>query len=132
MVAKVGEYFGYPFKGQCGVTQGGALSPIIFDLVVDAVLRHWVSVVAVTQGEADPGAEGFGQDIQRLVKYFYANNGILATKQAKMMKRALNVLAELFDQVGLHTNMGNMIRMVCQPCRAIGDTIWSTTASGLC
>ena len=43
------------------------------------------------------------------MKYFYANDGILATKQAKMMKRALNVLVELFDQVGLHTNMGNMM-----------------------
>ena len=49
-----GVYFGAPIKGQRGVTQGNPLSPTIFNVVVDAVLRHWVSVVAEVEGEAGP------------------------------------------------------------------------------
>ena len=46
MVAWAGSYFGDPFKGQRGVTQGNPLPPMIFNMVVDAVLQNWVSMVA--------------------------------------------------------------------------------------
>ena len=28
---------------------------------------------------------------------------------------------DLFDQVGMHTNVGNMVSMLFHPCRTIGD-----------
>ena len=40
MVAKAGGYFGRLFKWYQGVTQGDSLSPTIFNVVVDAVIRH--------------------------------------------------------------------------------------------
>ena len=40
MVAKDGGYFGRPFKGYQGVTQGDPLYPTIFNVFVDAVIRH--------------------------------------------------------------------------------------------
>ena len=43
MVARVGGYCGKAFKGERGVTQGDALSSTIFNVVVDAVVRHWVN-----------------------------------------------------------------------------------------
>ena len=43
-------YLGAPFKVQIGMTQGGPLSPIIFNVVVDMVLWHWVTLVAETEG----------------------------------------------------------------------------------
>ena len=42
MVAKVGGYFGSSFQGFRGVTQGVPLSPTILNMVVGAVVRHWV------------------------------------------------------------------------------------------
>ena len=42
MVARAGEYFGTGFKGARGVTQGDPLSPTILNVVVDAVVRHWL------------------------------------------------------------------------------------------
>ena len=45
MVARAGGYFGTGFKGEMGVTQGDPLSPTIFNVVVDAVVRHWVTLV---------------------------------------------------------------------------------------
>ena len=49
MVARDGAYFGTPFKGYHGVNQGYPLSPTIFNVVIDAVLQHWVTVVALTE-----------------------------------------------------------------------------------
>ena len=49
MVAKAGGYLGCPFKGYQVVTQGDPLTPTIFNVVVDAVVRHWVMVVTPTE-----------------------------------------------------------------------------------
>ena len=46
MVVWAGGYFGTPLKGHWGVTQGKPISPIIFNMVVDAVLRHCILVLA--------------------------------------------------------------------------------------
>ena len=40
MVARAGGYYGTAFKGERGVTQGDPLSPTIFNVVVDAIVRH--------------------------------------------------------------------------------------------
>ena len=48
MVARAGGYYGKGFKGGRVVTQGDPLSPTIFNVVVDAVVRHWVTL-AVTE-----------------------------------------------------------------------------------
>ena len=40
MVAQAGGYYGKEFRGEIGVTQGDPLSPTIFNVVVDAVVRH--------------------------------------------------------------------------------------------
>ena len=44
MVARTGGYFGTGFKGERSVTQGNVLSPTIFNVVVDAVVLHWVTL----------------------------------------------------------------------------------------
>ena len=51
MVARAGGYFGILFKGYRDVTQGNPLSPMLFGVVVDTAIRHWVTVV-------DPTADG--------------------------------------------------------------------------
>ena len=40
MAARAGGYYGTAFKGARGLTQGDPLSPTIFNVVVDAVVRH--------------------------------------------------------------------------------------------
>ena len=51
MVERAGGYYGTAFRGERGVTQSDPLSPIIFNVVVDAVVRHWVKGV-VEESEA--------------------------------------------------------------------------------
>ena len=45
MVARAGGYYRTAFQGAQGVPQGDPLSPTIFNVVVDAVVRNWVTVV---------------------------------------------------------------------------------------
>ena len=45
MVSKAGGDFRRPFKGYHGVTQGDPLYPKIFNVVVDDVICHWMTVV---------------------------------------------------------------------------------------
>ena len=57
------------FKGYCGVTQEGPLSPKIYTMVIDVVLLHRFTVAILTEEVVELGAsgmEGFGWDVQQL------------------------------------------------------------------
>ena len=56
MVAMTGGYYGAAFQGARGVTQGDPLSSTIFNVVVDAVVQHWVAVVV--EGKEERGKRG--------------------------------------------------------------------------
>ena len=45
MVEKSRGCYRAAFKGARGVTQGYSLSPTIFNMVVDVVVRHWISLM---------------------------------------------------------------------------------------
>ena len=49
MVARSGGYYCLPFKGYRIVTQVNPLSPILFNMVVDTVIRHWVAMMVATK-----------------------------------------------------------------------------------
>ena len=76
MAAKAGGHHGTVFHSHCGVTQGDTLSPMIFNVSVDAVIRHWVSVVRVTQEGARQ--EGLGTPIHTLLAILYADDRLIA------------------------------------------------------
>ncbi len=42
LVCRTGGCYGDPFTAYHGVTQGGPLSSLIFNVVVDAVVREWL------------------------------------------------------------------------------------------
>ena len=70
MVNRVGRYYATPLKGHRGVTQGDTISPTIFNMEVDAVIYHWITLVV---GE-EAGPDGFRRAIQWMTALFYANN----------------------------------------------------------
>jgi hypothetical protein len=41
VVARQQGYYGQPFKAERGTTQGDIVSPTIFNIIVDAVIRDW-------------------------------------------------------------------------------------------
>ena len=110
-------YYGNRFKGARGVTQGDPLSPTIFNVVVDAVVCHWVTLAveeAETRGER-------GQEGRHQAALFYADNGMVASSDPRWLQWAFNNLVVLFDRVGIHTNVGKTVSMTCRPCPMAGN-----------
>ena len=73
MVARAGRYYGKGFKGERGVTQGDPLSPTIFQVVVDAVVHHWL---LLTTQEAERRGER-GRERRHQAALFYTDDGML-------------------------------------------------------
>ena len=116
MVAMARGYFSLPLKRYQGATQGDPLSPKIFNVVMDAVIRHWVTLVTPTE----EGTGGLGLTIIDLEAYFYANNGFVASTQPERLQRVFDVRTGLFDRFKLRTNTAKTVGMVCQLCHAPG------------
>ena len=53
MVERVGEYYGETFRGERGMMQGDPIYPTISNMVVGAMVRQWVSLVAEGDGIDD-------------------------------------------------------------------------------
>jgi hypothetical protein len=70
------------------VRQGDVISPIIFNIVVDCVLREWYNQIGSTD----------------LSAVFYADDGRLAGYSVDTVQYGLDLLVSLFGRVGLHPN----------------------------
>jgi hypothetical protein len=103
IVAKQSGYHGEPFTSGRGTTQGDIVSPIIFNVVVDAVVREWLSNLE---------AEGLSDIVQAI---FYADDGHLYSNDADALQRAANIIVDLFECMGLKTNADKTKAMVCVP-----------------
>ena len=116
MVARSGSYYRSTFQGARVVTQGDLLSPTTFNVVVDAVVRHWVTVIIDDAEErGDRGQEGRHQ-----AALFYTENGMIASSDPRWIQGAFNNLVGLFYMVSLRTNVGKTVSMVYRPCQAAG------------
>ena len=117
MVARAVGYYRASFKGDQGVTQEDSLSPTIFNVVMYAVVRHWVDVMVEGAGErGERGQEGRHQNA-----LFYADYGVVALSDPRWLQDSLSTLVGLFDMVGLRTNVGKTFVMVCFLCQAAGN-----------
>ena len=97
MVARAGGYYRMAFKGELGVTQGDPLSPTIFNVVVDALVRHWLTgVITDTEEQGD-----LGKEVRHQVALLYADDGMVALSDPRWLQGVLNTLVGFFDRVGL-------------------------------
>ena len=114
---KGGGYYGTAFQVALRVTQGDPLSPTIFNVVVDAVVLNWVTVVvAGAEERGERGKEGSYQ-----AALFYAEDDMVALSDPRWLQGAFYTLVVLFDRVGLQTNARKTVGMVCRFCQAEGN-----------
>ena len=119
------------------MTQGGTLSPTIFNVVVDSVVRHWELLIVGEMGgyNSDDGKAvqpTEGQTIRgrydgrRQVEeghvwlkvqavIFNADNRMVASADLGWIWTVFNTLTRIFGRVGLQTNVQETVGMVCQP-----------------
>ena len=114
MVARARSYFGIPFKVYYSITQGDPLYPMIFNVVLEDVIRHWVEVVSPTED----GTEVLRLLIHELAMYFYSNDGLVPSTNTESPQRAFDVLTGLFNQVDLGANTRKTVSMACHPFHA--------------
>ena len=81
VVARAGSYYGKGFKGERGVTQGDPLSPTIFNLVVDAVVRHWLQIAtqeAEIRESTEMAFEAYGEQLESVPRITYLGRVMMA------------------------------------------------------
>jgi hypothetical protein len=103
-----------PFKAGHGVTQGGPLLAKLFNIIVNAVVHEWMQLM---QELLDDMEGNLANHINALFSIFYANGGYIASRNAKFLQEAINILVAMFKRVGLETNTKKTQAMVCMPGR---------------
>ena len=87
------------------------------NVVVDAVVRHWVAgVIEESEARGELVKEGRHQ-----TALFYADYGMVASSYPGWLQGAFNTLVSLFDRLGLRTNVGKTVGMVCHTWQAAGN-----------
>ena len=79
MVISEGGHCRAVFTGAWGVTQGDPLSPTIFNVAMDAVMCHWVSVLLEVTGERG----GHGKEGSHQNDLLYADNNMVVSSDPR-------------------------------------------------
>ena len=81
------------------MTQGDPLSPTLFNVVVDAVVWHWLEGLQKDKDEKEAeGGEGHFSAV------YYADDGMVGATDPQWLQGAFSALVAIFDRVGLLTN----------------------------
>ena len=90
LVLRQSGFFGKPFRARRGVRQGDIMSPLIFNIMVDAVVRHWRH--QKVSGEEQESS------------LFYADDGLCAGTEVADVQLTVDVLTKGFASIGLKMN----------------------------
>jgi hypothetical protein len=75
LVCRAGGNYGEPFGTERGITQGGPLSSLMFNVCVDAIVREWLHQMLGEEAAHD----GLGDRVVKILVAFYVNNGLIAS-----------------------------------------------------
>jgi hypothetical protein len=102
MVCHAGGNFGEPFGAGQGVMQEGALSSLMFNVCVDAVVKEWLRQCL---GE-DAALLGIGEALRDHVVMFFVNNGLVMARCPEWLQSYFTIFK---------TNVAKMKVMTCLP-----------------
>ena len=86
-ILRQGGFYSDPLEVNRGCTQGDTDSPIIFNLIIDAVLRTWRK-----------------EDWRGSRACFYADDGLIEHGDHRKLQTDIDKMINLFERVGLKTN----------------------------
>ena len=86
----------------------GAFSPRNFNVMADDIVWEWLCQVL---GD-EVACSGIGAEICRFLAVLYADNGLIQSSNPALLQSLFDILVELFERVGLHTNTKKTVTMV--------------------
>ena len=103
---------GTAFPATRGTNQGGLLYPTLFNVVVDKIIRTWLSMMLEYQ-RVDH--DGLGDTVWWCLEVFYSENGMVGSCNLDWLQHTMNFLVGLFRRYGLDSNVAKSRTMTCQP-----------------
>ncbi len=104
MVCHAGGNFGEPFNAGQGITQGGPLSGLMFNVCVDAVVREWLQQVL-----GDNAAQkGLGEAARDHAVVFFVDDRLVVARCPEWLQSSFTILVNLFECISLRTNAAKM------------------------
>jgi hypothetical protein len=111
MVCRAGGNYGEPFGAYRGITQGGALSSLMFNVCVDCVIREWLHQV---MGD-EAAREGVGDAVCDQCIAFFVDDRLVSARCPEWLQSSFDILIKLFKRIGLLANADKMKVMICVP-----------------
>ena len=91
------------------MTQGDPVPPIVFNIVLDAVVRAVLDVFFGTQESQNDMGWAAGE----INLVFYTNDGRIDGRDHEWVQDALKVTVAMFLRMGLNANLNSTKAMVC-------------------
>jgi Reverse transcriptase (RNA-dependent DNA polymerase) len=111
VLPKQADYYGYPFTPGAGQITGSILGPLIFNIIVDSIVRYWLTIMVDDGGTSAIS----GLTVKDILILFYADDGMIAARDPAWLQEALEVLVALFRRAGLDVNVNKTKIMICHP-----------------
>ena len=111
MVKKAGKYYGRPLSTEIGVTQGDLVSPTLFNIMVDELVRDTFQENCGPQEDQHDFRWSAGEHNI----CFYADDGRIAGRYPIWVQTALTTRVRFFERVVLQTNLNNTKAVICTP-----------------
>ena len=110
-MTRQGGFHGPPFHASRGTAQGGLTSPTPFNVAVESVIGHWLSL---TINNHAANHDDIGEAVGHNLGVFYVNDGMIVSRNPGWLHKDINVLIGLFRRIGLEANISKSKTMIFQ------------------
>ena len=80
VVARQNGFYGAPFRPSRGMTQGDVISPTLFNVICDSIIRYWLFTVT---DDPENAVDGIGTRITMHNALFYADDGEISSPNSQ-------------------------------------------------
>ena len=93
VVTRQNGFHGPQLRATRRTTKGGLSSPTLFNVAVESVFHHWISL---TEEEKSAIHDGFGMVVEISRYMFYADDGLIGSRDPEWLQGGINILIGLF------------------------------------